>query len=54
MQPVVLLQEGYIGIDRQMELIHSVVVTATNEFATDTRHINGIESFWVFAKQILI
>jgi transposase-like protein len=33
---------------------HFRVHNGVNEFATDNRHINGIESFWAFAKLQLI
>jgi len=32
---------------------HFRVDHSTNEFATGSRHINGIESFWSFAKRRL-
>ena len=53
---VVIHSDGWRGYDGLVDVgyaKHLRVDHAANEFATGSRHINGIESFWSFAKRRL-
>jgi len=53
---VAIHSDGWRGYDGLVDVgyaKHFRVDHSTNEFATGSRHINGIESFWSFAKRRL-
>jgi transposase-like protein len=53
---VVIHSDGWLGYDRLVDVGYSKhfrVKHSTNEFVVGSHHINGIESFWSFAKRRL-